>query len=70
MRAQVVELARPVESLVDAETVADYLGIGSRTVYELAAREEIPHRRMGRRVKFGLSEVQRWEEAKRRGPEV
>lgn len=36
------------------------LGISRKTVYEAAARGEIPHLRVGRRVIFPRAAVERW----------
>jgi excisionase family DNA binding protein len=45
--------------LIDARRLADELGMPVRTVYGLAARGELPHHRIGRAVRFDLSEVLR-----------
>ena len=56
--------------LVDADIVAEYLGVGRSTVYEMAKRNEIPHRRIGSRLKFHMDEIYTWDDSRRRGPDV
>jgi excisionase family DNA binding protein len=64
-----IDPGRP-EPHVRAETVAEFLGIAPQTVYRLANRNEIPHRRYGRAIRFDLDEVVRWDRQRRRGPEA
>lgn len=63
----VVQLDRR-PAYVKADVVADYLGIGKSTVYELAKKDQIPHRRIGKRKLFVLAEIDEWLESQRRGP--
>lgn len=58
----------PGEAAISAREVALLLGLAPRTVYQLAAKEGLPHRRHGRRLAFYRSEVVRWRDApERRG---
>jgi len=46
--------------VLNVEQVADLLGLGRNTIYDAAARGEIPHRRIGRRLIFSRSAVMEW----------
>ncbi len=46
--------------VLTVEQVAELLGLGRNTVYDAAARNEIPHRRVGRRLLFSRSAVLEW----------
>ena len=70
---RIVALSEPSPSrspLVDANVVARYLGVGRSTVYEMAKRDELPHRRIGNRVKFRMDEIYAWDDSRRRGPNI
>jgi excisionase family DNA binding protein len=43
-----------------AEQLARFLGVNRKTVYEYAARNVIPHRRLGRRIVFSRQQVVAW----------
>jgi excisionase family DNA binding protein len=43
-----------------AEQLARFLGVNRKTVYEYAARNVIPHRRLGRRLVFSREQVVAW----------
>ena len=43
-------MSKPV--IMTADEVAELLGVNRKTIYEAAARGEIPHRRLGRRLIF------------------
>jgi excisionase family DNA binding protein len=43
-----------------ADELAELLGVDRKTVYEYAARGQIPHRRLGRRFLFSRSAVMSW----------
>jgi excisionase family DNA binding protein len=43
-----------------AEQLARFLGVNRKTVYEYAARNVIPHRRLGRRIIFSREQVVSW----------
>lgn len=42
------------------EQMARFLGVNRKTVYEYAARNVIPHRRLGRRFVFSRAQVVAW----------
>lgn len=51
----------PVErECMCAEQLARFLGVNRKTVYEYAARNVIPHRRLGRRIVFSREQVVSW----------
>jgi excisionase family DNA binding protein len=43
-----------------ADELAKLLGVNRKTIYEAAARGEIPHRRLGRRLIFELVALLSW----------
>ncbi len=43
-----------------ADQLAKFLGVNRKTVYEYATRNQIPHRRLGRRIVFSRSQVIAW----------
>lgn len=56
------------ETWVGAEQVASHLRVRKPTVYRWVKSEELPAHRMGRLLRFKLSEVDNW--AKVRGAET
>ena len=48
------------DECMDAEALARFLGVNRKTVYEYAARNVIPHQRLGRRIVFSRSQVVSW----------
>ena len=46
--------------VLDVEGVARLLRIGRNTIYELVGRNEIPHRRCGKQIRFSREAVMRW----------
>ncbi len=56
--------------LLTAEDVAELIGMRTDYVYALARREEIPHLRFGRTLRFRPDAIERWleqEEQRRNG---
>jgi excisionase family DNA binding protein len=51
---------RSPKRYVDADVVAEYLGVSLSTVHDKSNRGEIPHYRIGARKKFVLSEIDEW----------
>jgi len=43
-----------------ADELAKFLGVNRKTVYEYTIRNQIPHRRLGRRIVFSRSQVVAW----------
>ena len=48
------------EEPVDVKTAARFLGVSPSLVYAYVERKQIPHYRMGRAVRFRLSELEAW----------
>ena len=46
--------------VLDVPHVASLLGVGRNTVYALVAKNEIPHRRLGKAIRFSRSAVMAW----------
>lgn len=53
----------PDERWVGVEDVAAHLGVGRDSVYRWAERRGLPARRVGRLLRFKLSEVDAWVDA-------
>jgi excisionase family DNA binding protein len=51
---------QPIDSVLDVDEVASLLRIGRNTVYELVGRNEIPHRRLGKQIRFSRRALMRW----------
>jgi excisionase family DNA binding protein len=50
----------PADEVIDVEAVARLLRIGRNTVYTLVSRNEIPHRRLGKQIRFHRVAVMQW----------
>lgn len=48
------------DDVIDVIGVARMLHVGRNKVYEMVARNEIPHRRFGRGIRFSRAAVMRW----------
>ena len=48
------------DATLTAHEVAELLGVNPKTVYEAAARDQIPNRRLGRRVLFPRAAIEAW----------
>lgn len=53
------------EELVDANVAAQLLGIAVRTVRDMASRRELPIYKIGRSVRFKVSELKEWRESRK-----
>jgi excisionase family DNA binding protein len=53
--------------LLDAHQVAEILGMRTDYVYRLARRDEIPHLRFGRTLRFRVEAIDEWLRAAERG---
>jgi excisionase family DNA binding protein len=49
--------------VLDVDDVARLIRIGRNTIYELVGRNEIPHRRCGKQIRFSRAAVMRWLDA-------
>jgi excisionase family DNA binding protein len=52
--------ASATDDVIDVQAVARLLHVGRNTVYALVARNAIPHRRLGNRIRFHRAAVMRW----------
>jgi excisionase family DNA binding protein len=50
----------PDDDVIDVSGVVRMLRIGRNKVYEMVARNAIPHRRFGRRIRFSRTAIMRW----------
>lgn len=50
----------PDPDLLSAPAAAALLGLNRKTLYDAAARGEVPHRRVGRRFIFSRSALKAW----------
>jgi excisionase family DNA binding protein len=51
----------PVAAVVlDVEETARLLRVGRNTVYELVGKNEIPHRRLGKQIRFSRDALMSW----------
>jgi excisionase family DNA binding protein len=46
--------------VLDVLQVASLLGVGRNTIYVLVAKNQIPHRRLGRAIRFSRAGVMSW----------
>lgn len=46
--------------ILDVLHVATMLDLGRNTVYDLVARNAIPHRRLGKQIRFSRNALMRW----------
>lgn len=48
------------DDVLDVLGVARILGVGRNTIYTLVARNQIPHRRLGKAIRFSRVGVMSW----------
>lgn len=48
------------DAVLDVDEVASLLRLGRNTIYELVGRNEIPHRRCGKQIRFSRAAIMRW----------
>jgi excisionase family DNA binding protein len=48
------------DAVLDVEQVATLLRIGRNSVYEAVGRNEMPHRRIGKQIRFSRAAILRW----------
>ena len=49
-----------VEDVLDVDGATHLLRVGRNMIYELVARNEIPHRRLGKQIRFSRAAIMRW----------
>ena len=50
----------PPDDVIDVHAAAQLLHVGRNTVYALVARNAIPHRRLGKQIRFHRAAIVRW----------
>jgi len=55
-------MPKPSENspIMNVPQASQYLGVGADLLYELAARDEIPHFHVGRYLRFHRDELDKW----------
>ena len=48
------------EQVLDVEETARMLRVGRNMIYELVGRNEIPHRRLGKQIRFSRDALMSW----------
>jgi len=48
------------DAVLDVEETARMLRVGRNTIYELVGRNEIPHRRLGKQIRFSRDALMSW----------
>lgn len=64
LKNRVIE--KPTDELGTLDLAVTVTGLARRTIYKLTHRREIPHSRVGGRLYFRRSELERWIEVGRR----
>lgn len=49
-----------IDAVLDVEQTARLLRVGRNTIYELVGRNEIPHRRLGKQIRFSRAALMSW----------
>lgn len=57
----------PASRLLEAEDVANYLGVRPDRVYREVRAGRLPHIRLGRAVRFRRESIEAWVDARERG---
>ena len=50
----------PGHDVLDVPQVASLLAVGRNTIYALVAKNQIPHRRLGKAIRFSRTAVMSW----------
>lgn len=48
------------DDVLDVPAAARLLRVGRNTIYDLVARNAIPHRRLGKQIRFSRAAIMRW----------
>lgn len=56
-------------TFISIEELASFLKVKKRTAYYLVETLQIPHYRIGRLIRFKLSEIEEWMKTKKHEPE-
>ena len=55
-----METATRDDDILDVEAVGRLLRIGRNTIYELVGKNAIPHRRLGKKIRFSRAALMSW----------
>lgn len=55
-----IEEVEDTRDVLDVPQVASLLAVGRNTIYALVAKDQIPHRRLGKAIRFSRTAVMRW----------
>lgn len=55
-----IEDIEEANDVLDVPRVARLLEVGRNTVYALVAKNQIPHRRLGKQIRFSRAAVMQW----------
>jgi len=64
--AEQTQSASPSSKPLTIDEAAKYLGIPKNTLYQLTSNREIPHQKIGRRLKFLTHQLDEWIAGKRK----
>lgn len=70
LAAALVEVQTPAGALLDAEGAAKLLNVPATWLLAEARHSRVPHRRLGRYVRFEREELLAWSEGHSKGPRV
>jgi excisionase family DNA binding protein len=57
---QAPQASEPIDEIMDAGEVATFLRVDKKTIYAAAAKQQIPHRRLGKRFIFSRRAILDW----------
>ena len=53
-------MTQETESFIDVDELAKFLKLKKRTAYHFITTQDVPHYRVGRLLRFKLSEIEHW----------
>jgi excisionase family DNA binding protein len=60
VRGEAASSADSDDEVLDVRAASKLLRVGRNTVYELVGRNQIPHRRLGKQIRFSRTAIMRW----------
>lgn len=55
-----VKIGKMLEEFLNIKAIASYLDLKRSTLYTLVEEKRIPHYRIGKQIRFKLSEIEEW----------
>jgi excisionase family DNA binding protein len=55
-----VAASAAIDEVLDVEDAAKLLRVGRNKVYDLVARNQLPHQRLGKQIRFSGAAIMRW----------